>query len=87
MHAQDLGAEAGGPQRGGNRPVIAAGGIDAVTVTTPPQTRRALVLEAIDAGIHVTADKTLAPSAAAVRKLDAARESVTRGRSVDVAQT
>jgi len=67
--------------------MIAAGGIDAVTVTTPPQTRRALVLEAIDAGIHVTADKTLAPSAAAVRKLDAARESVTRGRSVDVAQT
>ena len=37
--------------------MIAAGGIDAVTITTPPQTRRDLVLEAIDAGLHVVADK------------------------------
>ena len=42
--------------------MIAAGGIDAVTVTTPPQTRRALVLEAIAAGLHVIADKPFAPS-------------------------
>ena len=37
--------------------MIAAGGLDAVTVTTPPQTRRALVLEAIDTGLNVIADK------------------------------
>ena len=52
--------------------MIAAGGIDAVTVTTPPQTRRALVLEAIDAGLHVIADKPFAPSAEGGRELDAA---------------
>ena len=52
--------------------MITAGGIDAVTVTTPPQTRRALVLEAIAAGLHVIADKPFAPSAADARELDAA---------------
>ncbi|MVA12219.1 gfo/Idh/MocA family oxidoreductase [Agrobacterium vitis] len=55
--------------------MIAAGAVDAVTITTPPQTRRDLVLEAIDAGIHVVADKPFAPSAAAGRALDfAARQ-------------
>jgi predicted dehydrogenase len=52
--------------------MIAAGGIDAVTVTTPPETRRELVLEAIAAGLHVIADKPFAPSADAARELDAA---------------
>ncbi len=52
--------------------MIAAGGIDAVTVTTPPQTRRALVLEAIAAGLHVIGDKPFAPTAAAARELGAA---------------
>jgi predicted dehydrogenase len=37
--------------------VIAAGVCDAVTITTPPQTRRELALEAIAAGLHVIADK------------------------------
>lgn len=49
--------------------MIAAGGIDAVTITTPPETRRDLVLEAIEAGLHVIADKPFAPSAAAGRAL------------------
>ena len=54
--------------------MIGAGGIDAVTITTPPATRRGLVLEAIEAGLHVVADKPFAPSAAAGRELaDAAR--------------
>ena len=52
--------------------MIAAGGIDAVTITTPPGTRRQLVLEAIAAGLHVVADKPFAPSAEAARELDAA---------------
>ena len=47
-------------------------GVDAVTITTPPQTRRALVLEAIAAGIPVIADKPFAPDAATGRELDAA---------------
>lgn len=51
--------------------MIDAGGIDAVTVTTP-QTCRELVLEAIDAGRHVIADKPFAPSAAAAGELDLA---------------
>jgi len=52
--------------------MIAAGGIDAVTITTPPQTRRDLVLEAVEAGLHVVADKPFAPTAAGGLELDAA---------------
>lgn len=47
-----------------------AAGVDAVTITTPPDTRRELVLEAIDAGVHVIADKPFAPSAEAGRELN-----------------
>lgn len=49
-----------------------AAGVDAVTITTPPQTRRELVLEAIAAGVHVIADKPFAPNAAEGRELDRA---------------
>lgn len=52
--------------------MIAAGGCDAVTVTTPPQTRHELVLEAIGAGLHVIADKPFAPNAHGARQLDRA---------------
>ena len=47
-------------------------GIDAVTITTPPQTRRALVLEAIAAGVPTIADKPFAPTADGGRELVAA---------------
>ena len=40
-----------------------AAGVDAVTITTPPQTRRALVLQAVEAGVAIIADKPFAPSA------------------------
>lgn len=36
-------------------------GVDAVTITTPPETRRELVLEALSRGVHVIADKPFAP--------------------------
>lgn len=50
-------------------------GVDAVTISTPPQTRRALVLEAIARGVHVVADKPFAPTADAGRDLvEAARD-------------
>jgi predicted dehydrogenase len=52
--------------------MIAAGTCDAVTITTPPQTRKPLVLEAIHAGLHVIADKPFAPNAAGARELDVA---------------
>lgn len=52
--------------------MIAAGVCEAVTITTPPQTRRDLVLEAIAAGLHVIADKPFAPDAAGARALKAA---------------
>lgn len=52
--------------------MIAANVVDAVTITTPPETRRALVLEAIDAGLHVVADKPFAPTADAAKALDKA---------------
>lgn len=44
-------------------------GVDAVTISTPPQTRRELVLEAIGRGVNVVADKPFAPTAAAGRDL------------------
>jgi len=52
--------------------MIAAGVCDAVTVTTPPQTRRDLVLEAIAAGLHVIADKPFSPDAVSALELDRA---------------
>jgi predicted dehydrogenase len=39
-------------------------GVDAVTITTPPDTRQSLVLEALGRGIHVIADKPFAVDAA-----------------------
>ncbi|MET9199615.1 Gfo/Idh/MocA family oxidoreductase [Gordonia sp. NPDC003585] len=49
-------------------------GVDAVTITTPPDTRHDLVLEAIGRGVHVVADKPFAPDAAGGRELaDAAQ--------------
>ena len=52
--------------------MIAAGVCDAVTITTPPQTRRDLVLEAIAAGLHVIADKPFAPNFDGAMELDRA---------------
>jgi predicted dehydrogenase len=52
--------------------MIAAGGLDAVTITTPPHTRHDLVLQAIAAGLHVVADKPFAPTAEGGRILDRA---------------
>ena len=51
---------------------LLAAGVDAVTITTPPQTRRALVLEAVAAGVPTIADKPFAPDAAGGRELVAA---------------
>jgi predicted dehydrogenase len=51
---------------------LLAAGVDAVTITTPPQTRRELVLAAIAAGVHVIADKPFAPTAAAAGELERA---------------
>ncbi len=44
--------------------MIAAGEIEAVTVTTPPETHKPLVMEAIEAGLHVVCDKPFAPTLA-----------------------
>ncbi|WP_424930730.1 Gfo/Idh/MocA family protein [Amaricoccus tamworthensis] len=61
--------------------MIDAGVCDAVTITTPPQTRRVLVLEAIEAGLHVIADKPFGPNHEGAMELDAAakKRSVTLG--------
>jgi predicted dehydrogenase len=53
---------------------LLAAGVDAVTITTPPETRRELVLTAIDAGVHVIADKPFAPTAEGGRELDQAAQ-------------
>lgn len=64
--------------------MIDAGVCDAVTVTTPPQTRRALVLEAIEAGLHVVADKPFAPKYEGGMELDTAAKK--RGLTLGVYQ-
>ena len=51
---------------------LLAAGVDAVTIATPPTTRRELVLEAVAAGVHVIADKPFAPTAEAARELEQA---------------
>jgi len=51
-----------------------AAGVDIVTITTPPETRRELVLQAIDAGVAVIADKPFAPDAQTGRELAAAAQ-------------
>jgi predicted dehydrogenase len=51
---------------------LLAAGVDAVSISTPPSTRRDLVLEAIAAGVHVIADKPFAPSARAAEELQRA---------------
>jgi predicted dehydrogenase len=48
---------------------LMAAGVDAVTITTPPQTRRELVLQAIAAGVPAIADKPFAPNADGGREL------------------
>lgn len=48
---------------------LLAAGVDAVVITTPPSTRRELVLEAVAAGVAVVADKPFAPDPATAREL------------------
>lgn len=56
----------------------AGAGLDAVTITTPPQTRRDLVLQALDHGLHVVADKPFAPDAASGAELEVAAQAAGR---------
>jgi predicted dehydrogenase len=49
-------------------------GVDAVTITTPPESRRQLVLQALAAGVHVVADKPFAPTADGGRELHLAAQ-------------
>lgn len=58
-------------------------GVDAVTITTPPTTRRELVLEALEAGVHVVADKPLAPTAEDARELARAAAETGKNRRWD----
>jgi len=54
--------------------MIESGTVDAVTISTPPETRRELVLEAINAGLHVVSDKPFAPNATVAQELFKAAE-------------
>jgi len=53
-------------------------GVDVVVLTTPPETRRELVLRALERGVHVVADKPFAPDAATAREMVAAAERADR---------
>lgn len=49
--------------------LLAAEELDVVHVCTPPQTHRAIVDDALDAGLHVICEKPLAPTAAEVEEV------------------
>jgi len=53
---------------------LLSAGVDAVTITTPPETHRDLALEAIAAGVPTLVDKPFAPSASMARELTEAAE-------------
>lgn len=53
---------------------LVASGVDAVTITTPPDTHPELTFQAIAAGLHVMVDKPFAPSAAVAKELGDAAE-------------
>ena len=57
-------------------------GVDAVVITTPPATRRELVLRALERGVHVVADKPFAPDAETARELIAAAHAAQRTLTV-----
>ncbi|MFJ2620355.1 Gfo/Idh/MocA family protein [Glutamicibacter sp. NPDC087344] len=59
-------------------------GAQVVVISTPPQTRRELVLRALQRGVHVVADKPLAADAATARELAAAAQ--TAGKVLTVYQ-
>ena len=87
--ARDLGRQALARQRHPGVPVFESlqamaesGLVEAVTITTPPQTRRELVLQALDLGLHVIADKPFAPDAATARELQAAASKAGRQLAV-----
>src|SRR5690606_7586092 len=43
------------------RAMIAEGGLDLVSIATPPSTQAALAVAALDAGVHVLVEKPMAP--------------------------
>lgn len=53
-------------------------GVDVVVITTPPETRRELVLRSLERGVHTVADKPFAPDAAQAREMVAAAEDADR---------
>ncbi|KQZ11907.1 dehydrogenase [Microbacterium sp. Root53] len=71
----ELAAQAPGVPAFDDLDALIDAGVDAVVLTTPPETRRALVLRALERGVHAVADKPFAPTADVARELaDAARD-------------
>ncbi len=72
-----LAAEAPGVPALDSLDALIDAGVDAVVITTPPETRRELVSRALGRGVHTVADKPFAADAEAARALadEAARSS------------
>ncbi|KNY07949.1 Gfo/Idh/MocA family protein [Microbacterium sp. GCS4] len=62
--------------------MIAAGGLDIVSIATPPSTHAPLAIAALDAGIHVLVEKPMAPSLEECDAMLAAQERSGRMLSV-----
>lgn len=70
----ELAREAPGVEAFDSLDALIDSGVDAVVITTPPATRRELVLRALERGVHVVADKPFAPDAETARELITAAE-------------
>ncbi len=78
----ELEAEAPGVPAFDSLDALIDAGVDAVVLTTPPATRRELVLRALARGVHVVADKPFAPDAETARELIAAADRADRTLTV-----
>lgn len=78
----ELAADAPGVPAFDSLDALIDAGVDAVVISTPPDTRRALVLRALERGVHVVADKPFAPDLAVAQELAVAAERARRTLTV-----
>src|SRR5208282_3297503 len=82
--AERIASDCGVPQAYGDwRELLAARGIEAVTVAVPPPLQPAIALAALDRGIHVFCEKPLADTAIAARQMAAKAVSSRLANRVD----
>ncbi len=67
--ADRIARSAGARAFGDHRDLLAEGNVDAVIVSTPPPSHESIVLDALDAGMHVLCEKPLSNSVESCRRM------------------